>query len=50
MKKKIKDLTLEEKDKICHKYQNKHLCGNCPFKRENICIIEELEREVEVDE
>ena len=40
MKKKIKDLTIEEKDKICHKYQNNHLCHNCPLLYSNKCMAE----------
>lgn len=58
MKKKIKDLTLEEMIKICHKSDNCgcHL-GKCPFINYEYCdfIVEaekynELDKEVEVDE
>ena len=38
MKKKIKDLTLEEFDKICEKYD---FCDDCPFYvGEGICLID----------
>ena len=50
MKKKIKDLTLEECRKICEKQDS---CSDCPIYDE-ICGIRiiriHLEREVEVDE
>ena len=56
MKKKIKDLTLEECFKICQ--SNKKIRCNyskCPFYKYDSCwfvsdIEEDLEREVEVDE
>ena len=52
MKKKIKDLTLEEVKKICEKYQDeKGICEDCPFKwcpMPSKSIV--LEDEVEVDE
>ena len=51
MKKKIKDLTLEEKDKICAK--NKLDCAWCPLAIVSPLTIEcfkpYLEKEVEVD-
>lgn len=50
MKKKIKDLREEQRDTICHKYQNNHLCRGCPLLYNKVCIAEALESEVEVDE
>lgn len=52
MKKKIKDLTLEEKKKICEKYANVvNDCLKCPLCfKSKWCLIKVLEREVEVDE
>lgn len=50
IKKKIKDLTLEECDKICKKYE---LCYGCPLEETIKCIYyneEALEEEVEVEE
>lgn len=54
MKKKIKDLTLEEINKVCDKYL---YCAQCPmFHNYTFCIKREewlrayLEQEVEVDE
>ena len=54
MKKKIKDLTVEEVNAICHKQDD---CDTCPLaNRFGTCIImppcfvDELEEEVEVDE
>jgi len=59
MKKKIKDLTDEECQKICDKYHN---CDICPLYGIAACLTigihiplkfvsaEDLEREVEVDE
>ena len=51
MKKKIKDLTLEEMNKICKK---QFTCRNCPLKSSFKTCIKYwgvyLEREVEVDE
>ena len=55
MKKKIKDLTLEELSKFCHKQDN---CIDCPFGYGYsyecpVCELknrEDLESEVEVDE
>ena len=59
MKKKVKDLTLEEFDKICSKYDDS--CNGCPFKPLNDCedlrdylesqdYLRMLEQEIEVDE
>ena len=55
MKKKIKDLTREEFNKICSKHS---LCPNCPLLYLDMCMgrigiigyKDILEREVEVDE
>lgn len=61
MKKKIKDLTLLEANKICSKHKN---CGICPLSlKAPFCLLDtlegsnftdkyrdEIEREVEVDE
>lgn len=58
MKKKIKDLTIKECDKICNKQP---YCSVCPLRYENYCRYEKLmvdeeekafnlEREVEIDE
>ena len=58
MKKKIKDLTREEFDKICEKYDNS--CYGCPFKHLYNCRdlrdylksqdhLKMLEEEIEVD-
>ena len=55
MKKKIKDLTLQERLKICDKHVYDKLgCHNCPFHiGSDTCvhhILNVLEREIEVDE
>lgn len=51
MKKKIKDLTPEEKNKICAKFvHTEYECLYCPLSFERNCIDICLEREVEVDE
>lgn len=54
MKKKIKDLTVEEWTFICEH----HYCGDCPISKitvNNGCLVQpivesELEKEVDVDE
>ena len=57
IKKKIKDLTVEECEKICFKHMSKNpnSCARCPFYLVglNVClkrIKEGFEKEVEVDE
>lgn len=62
MKKKIKDLTMEEFDKICDKYYTYNLwdyveCKNCPFYDKNCTIIrtflhmkEKYNLEIEVED
>ena len=55
MKKKIKDLTLEEANKICQSHKKNRCDYKCPFYKYDSCwfvgdIEEDLEREVEVDE
>lgn len=60
MKKKIKDLTLEEMSKICAKYTQGGLVyceySKCPLWVANFCIksfierIQYIERQVELDE
>lgn len=58
MKKKVKDLTREEFDKICSKYVSS--CNGCPFQRVYHCRdlraylrfqdhLRMLEQEIEVD-
>ena len=48
MKKKIKDLTHEEREKICEKHPN---CDDCPFDiNYEYCFKDKLFAEVEVDE
>lgn len=57
MKKKIKDLTLEEIKKICEQYDYS-FCEECELysKETECCLVEppllekDLEREVEIDE
>lgn len=48
MKKKIKDLTREERNKLCNKYDD---CSHCPFKNGEYCwLAVDSFYEVEVDE
>ena len=54
MKKKIKDLTLEERQKVCEQHEK---CKDCPLamgysymSNYIVCLGNKLEREVEVDE
>lgn len=50
MKKKIKNLTLEEKEQICSKHENKP-CWKCPLHiGDNLCVKDYIETEVEIDE
>lgn len=60
MKKKIKDLTLDEIQKFCEKYYDKKwescavfkkgVCPICFGSIDEICVAKEMEREVEVDD
>lgn len=49
MKKKIKDLTEEERDKFCDKYLFHH-CQDCPLEHYGECVYDLMRDEVEVDE
>ena len=50
MKKKIKDLTLEEKENFCKKFKSNYGCLCCPIYISCHYGINSEEREVEVDE
>ena len=53
MKKKLKEITIEDVIKICEKYMS---CGNCEFQeycvRQNSlhCLRDNLEKEIEINE
>lgn len=50
MKKKIKDLTPEEREKLwCNKWCSCSICP-CYMDFEEICMFKKMEEEVEVDE
>lgn len=55
MKKKIKDLTLQEEKNICDKYNGENFCVGCPLdtKKEDYCKSDYLDKygdeEIEVD-
>ena len=38
MKKKIKNLTMEDVKNICHIYTNNIKCKGCPFEERDFCI------------